>query len=233
MYHGAVLALLLAISLAVPVEVERVLAVVNGAPILSSDLELAELARLVPREPTEDTAAYRAAEVEALIVLELRWQDLEAAAIAPRVPADLDAAWSAVTERVGGEDALRAMLAEHGLPESALRELVRRAAIVEAYVAGRFAPFVRPTAEEVEAYYRDELSPKLRAAGKSVPELAAVREQIESLLRERKLDAEVQRWTDDLAKRSVVVRYEIGAPETSPPPSAKTQVTPPPTPGGG
>jgi hypothetical protein len=207
-----VLALLLPVLLAV--EVERVLAVVNGVPILASDAELAEASQLIPRQPGEGDVAYRAAVVEALIELELRWQDLEAAALTSRVQVDLDAAWAATVKRAGGADALRDRLAALGLPEAALRTLVRRAAVVEAYVATRFAPFVRSSAAEVEKAWSEELAPQLRAAGKSVPDFAAVRDQVEALLRERKLGDEVERWTAELTKRAEIVRY-LRAPQAS------------------
>jgi len=202
-----VLTLLLPLALAAGVEVERVLAVVNGVPVLASDVDLAEAGQLVPRQPGEGQTAYRRAVVAALVELELRWQDLDAAALSSRVTVDLDAAWAATTRRAGGAAELAARLAAIGLPESALRALVRRAAVVEAYVAARFAPFVKPTNAEVEKAWQEELAPQLRAAGKPVPELTAVREQVEALLRERKLTAEVEGWTADLAKRAEIVRY--------------------------
>jgi hypothetical protein len=202
-----VLALLLPVLLASSVEVERVMAMVNGVPILASDVALATAGALVPRNAGESDESYRRTVVEALVELELRWQDLRAAAIASRVPVDLDAAWSSTLRRVGGEEELRARLERIGLPEAALRDLVRRAAIVEGYVSSRFGPFARPTEQEVEKTWREELVPKLRAAGKPVPALAEVRGQVEALVRERKLTSEVEGWTAELAKRAQIVRY--------------------------
>jgi hypothetical protein len=215
-----VLALFFPVFLAAAVEVERVLALVNGVPVLQSDVDLAEVAALVPRQPGESDTDYQRAVVDALVDLELRWQDLEAAAISSRVAVDLDAAWRATLKRVGGEEELRRRLAGIGLDEPAVRGLVRRAAIVEAYVSTRFGPFVRPTAQEVEKAWQEELVPKLRAAGKPVVDLSEVRGQVEALLRERKLTAEVGRWTSDLAKRAEIVMYAVPAPSPMPPPSA-------------
>jgi hypothetical protein len=189
------------------IEVERVLALVNGVPVLASDIELAEVAELVPRGDGESDADFHRAVLEALIALQLRWQDLEAAALTERVQADLAAAWTSVAARAGGEEALRSRLAAIGLPEETLRDLVRRAAVVEAYVATRFGPFARPTPHEVEDAWNGELAPALKAQGKPIPELAAVRAEVESLVRERKLDAEVSRWTTELEARASVVRY--------------------------
>jgi hypothetical protein len=202
-----VLALLFSLVLASSVEVERVLALVSGVPVLASDVDLAEVAALVPRQQGESEDDYRRVVVEALVDLELRWQDLEASAMAPRISADLDGAWRKMVQRVGGEEELRRRLERIGLSEGALRELLRRAAVVEAYVASRFGPFVRPTAPEVEKTWLEELVPKLKAAGQPVPDLSQVRSQVEALLRERKLTAEGERWTNDLAKRSEIIRY--------------------------
>lgn len=193
--------------LAASVEVERVLALVNGVPVLASDVDLAEVAALVPRQPSESEDDYRRAVVETLVDLELRWQDLEASAMTPRILVDLGGAWSKTVQRVGGEEELRRRLERIGLSEGALRELLRRAAVVEAYVAARFGPFLRPTAPEVEKTWVDELVPKLKATGQPVPDLSQVQPQVEALLRERKLSTEVERWTADLAKRSEIIRY--------------------------
>lgn len=183
------------------------LALVNGAPVLASDVDLAEVAQLVPRGDGESDGDYRRAVLEALVALQLRWQDLEAAALTERVQIDLAAAWSSVVARAGGNEALQARLAAVGLPEETLRDLVRRAAVVEGYVATRFGPFARATPREVEDTWSGELAPALAARGKPVPELAAVRAEVEALVRERKLDAEVRRWTAELEARASVVRY--------------------------
>jgi hypothetical protein len=202
-----VLGLFLAIVLAAPVEVERVLAVVGSTPVLASDAELAELVQLVPREAGEDDESYRRAVVDALIALELRWQDLSSAGMTARVQADVDAAWAAVTKRAGGETALQARLAATGLGAADLRALIGRAAVVQAYAVNRFAPFVRPTDDEVETLYQRELVASLERDGQPVPPLDQVRASLEAILRERKLDAEIERWTAELAARTQVQRY--------------------------
>ncbi len=209
------LTLLLPVLFAAAVEVERVLALVNNVPVLASDVELAEVGALVPREPAESDADYDRAVLDALVDLELRWQDLQTAGIAARTQVDIDAAWRTTVERAGGEDALREKLAKLGFNEAPLRELVRRAAVVQSYVASRFGPFVRPTAKEVEAFWQQELVPQLKSQGKAVPPLAEVRAKVEALLRERKLGAEIDRWTAELAKRAEIVRYLAPPPVSS------------------
>lgn len=201
------LALLVCALLAAPVEVERVLAMVNGVPVLASDVDLAQTAGLVPRKAGESDGDYRGAVVGALIALELRWQDLSAAGVVQRTPVDMEAAWRGVVERAGGAEKLRDHLTALGLDEAMLKELVHRAAVVEAYVARRFAPFVRPTQEELEGAYRAEVLAPAQRSGQQPPTLEAVRPQLEALVKERKLDAEVERWTAELERRAEVTRY--------------------------
>ena len=205
MYHEGVLALVLALAMAT-VPVERVVAVVNGVPVLETDVRLAEIAQLVPRLPEEDAAAYRRTVTTALVDLELRWQDLKSAAIAQRTAVDMDRVWAAAQSRAGG--ALDGALAAAGLDPGMLRHLLLKAAIVQAYVANRFEPFIRPTDAEVESLWRTKLVPELEAAGKSVPSLADVRPQVEALVRENKLQTEIDRWTQELAQRAEIVRYD-------------------------
>jgi len=221
--------LFLPLLMATAVEVERVLAVVNGVPILASDAELAEIAALVPRQSDQGDVEYRRAVVEALVDLELRWQDLTAAGITARANPDMTSAWRATVQKAGGEEALHQHLAAVGLGERELRELVRHAAVVQAYVATRFAPFARPTAREVESAWNDELAPQLARAGKPVPPLAEVRGEVVALLRERKISSEVERWTGELAKRAEIVRYVPGAaqPAAPAPASTPTPLAPP------
>ncbi len=199
--------LFLAALLLAQVEIERVIATVNGTPILASDVELVELAGLVPRAAGEDDAAHRRAVEEALIALALRWQDLDRTGLAARVKPNLEAAWATVVTRAGGEESLARKLDAAGLPESLLREIVRRLATVEAYATERFGPFVRPTLQEVEAAYANELLPALTAGAGSPPPLEEVRAQLELLVRERKLVAEIDRWTAELAARARIQRY--------------------------
>lgn len=198
---------LLAATLLAKVEVERVVAVVNRTPILASDVEIVELAGLVPRSPGESDGTHHDAVREALIALSLRWQDLDRTGLAARIRPDLDASWASVVARAGGAEILLQRLAAAGLSEALLRELVRRMATVEAYAAERFGPFVRPSPQEVEAAYATELVPALAARGSASPPLDEVRGQLEELVRERKLAAEIERWTAELAARARIRRY--------------------------
>lgn len=197
----------LAAAIVAQVEVERVVAVVNATPILASDVELVELASLLPRAPGEDDGTHRGTITEALIDLALRWQDLDRSGLAARTKPNLEAAWAAVVARAGGAEALAQKLDAAGLPETLLRELVHRLATVEAYAAARFGPFVRPTPQEVEAAYTTEVVAPLAAQGSDAPPLDQVRGQLEELLRQRKLAAEVERWTAELAARARIQRY--------------------------
>lgn len=188
-------------------EVERVLALVNGVPILASDVELAEIAGIVPKMPQEEEASYRKAVLEALIALELRYQDLVEARLEQRVSYDWQAAWQRVVTQAGGEEQLVRKLSEHGFSQGELLRLIKRAALVEAYVAKWFAPSLRVTQGELEAYYRQEFLPRWPVGQGPPPPLEQVRPQLEALVKETKLLEQVQIWTEELARRGEVIRY--------------------------
>jgi hypothetical protein len=80
-------------------------------------------------------------------------------AIAPRIPVDLDAAWRKAVSRVGDEGELHRR-PRIGSSEGALRELLRRAAVVEAYVASRFGPFSSAERTEVDKAWRTRSDPQ-------------------------------------------------------------------------
>lgn len=198
------LACLLFASPGLGVVVEQVLALVNGVPILSSDVELAVIANLVPRVPGEGEKEYYNAVVEAFIALELRYQDLQAAHLEQRLVVDWDAAWNKVIRQAGGEVELSRRLAAAGLSRESLMQLIRRAALVEAYVAQRFASSLRVSQEEIQSAY-EVAFPEEGSSNR--PPLAEVRPQLERLVREKKLREAVSRWTEELAQRGEVLRY--------------------------
>lgn len=188
------------------VEVERVLALVNGVPVLRSDVELAEIANLLPRAPSEGEKEYHNAVLEALIALELRYQELKTAHLDQRLSVDWEAAWEKVVQQAGGEGELSRRLAAAGLSRESLMHLVRRAALVEAYVAQRFASSLRVSQEEIQKAYEAAFPQGPQVSGNR-PLLAEVRPLLERLVREKKLAEAVNRWTQELAQRGEVLRY--------------------------
>ena len=187
--------------------VEEVLAVVGSTPILLSDVELAELVRLVDREPDEDEATYRSRLLDARIRLEIEFRDIEDGGLLFRLELDPKRARETLIERAGGEQLLLGSFAEKGLVEADFDELVLRATAVDAFVQQRLRPRITVNMDEIEAAYQQLLVDEIATSDEPVPPLAQVREQLHQLLVERKLNDEIERWIERAEDRQEVLRF--------------------------
>jgi hypothetical protein len=187
--------------------VEEVLAVVGNTPILHSDIELAALVNLDPRDPIETPEAYRKRLLESRIRLEIQFRDLEESGVLFRLSIEASRARAALVARAGGEEVLDAELRQHGLIEPDIDELALRVAAVDAYVEQRLRPRVTVTIEEIETAYQELLVNEIAASDDEVPPLVTVRDRLHELLIERKLNEEIERWLERAAARQEVTRY--------------------------
>jgi len=162
---------------------ERILAVVDGRPVLQSDVRLAEEVRGLDAERA----------LEAVIDERLMFAE------ASRVPQ------AAVTaeeeERALGRLFERQPALRERAGEGDVRRLVRRQLAILKYVEFRFRPQVRVTAEEVEKAYASEYGGK----GDALP-LTAVAGALEEKLAHAALDERVESWVHEL-RAAADVRY--------------------------
>ena len=165
-----------------PVLVERILAVVDGRPLLLSEVRVVERLRGLSQKEA----------LEALIAERLMLR--EAARL------------SQTTVSPEEEDrALRALQADtpaaRGLPERELRRLVRRQAAILKYIDFRFRPQVSVADQDLQRAYQEA------HAGRSDPpplesEAPALRERLLA----RAMDQKIEAWVAELRK-AADVRY--------------------------
>jgi hypothetical protein len=162
--------------------IERILAVVDGRPLMLSEVALMERLRGVERGVA----------LEALIDEALMFRD------ASRLPATLattddeERAYAALRERVGA-DAARL--------EGGLRRLARRQVAILKYVEFRFGPQVRVDDEAARAVYGAEYQGR-----DDVPPFETVRDEIRERLHRAGLDEAVEAWVAEL-RAGAEVRY--------------------------
>lgn len=127
---------------------DRLVAVVNGRPILLSDVRAASAFGLIDAADGQGPEAALARMIERTLVLEEvdRYGPSEPAAA--RVAQRVDA----VRARLGPA-AFAAALARSGLDEAALGGLARDQLRIDDYLAQRFGAAAQPTDEEVQRYY--------------------------------------------------------------------------------
>jgi hypothetical protein len=163
--------------------VERIPAVVDGRPVLQSDVRLVEEVRgLAPDEA-----------LEAVIDERLMYAEASRVPQSMVTPAEEERALRQLQEE-------RAELRERVL-ETDLKRLVRRQLAILKYVEFRFRPQVRVTTEELEKAYAAEHGGK-----EDAPPLTAVAAALEERLARRALDERLETWVREL-RSGAEIRY--------------------------
>jgi hypothetical protein len=186
--------------------VEEVLAVVGITPILYSDVTLTALVQLVERT-TEEDQLYRSRLLDARIRLEVEYRDLEESGLLFRLDLDPQPVREALIDRAGGAEVLEREFAFNGLTWPDLEELALRIAAVDAYVEQRLRPRVAVTMEEIEAAYQELLVAEIATVDEPPPPVAAVQDELRTVLVERKLNEEIERWLARAEERQEVTRF--------------------------
>jgi hypothetical protein len=187
--------------------VEEVLAVVGNTPILYSDVTLAALVHLLEPDAAESDQDFRSRLLDARIRLEVEFRDLEESGLLFRLELDTQKARSALIARGGGAEELEPQLAASGLSWPDLDELALRIAGVDAYVQQRLRPRVSVSMEEIDAAYQELLVAEIATADEPPPPIAVVQDQLRTLLVERKLNEEIERWLVRAGDRQEVTRF--------------------------
>jgi peptidyl-prolyl cis-trans isomerase SurA len=207
--------------------VDRVVAVVDEDPILLSDVERVIGLKLAQEQPGESREQLERRVLDGLIEQRLRLHEIARFGFEEAPLEDVEKQYENLRSRFPDEEAFRAELDRLGLDESAVRQVLARQLSILSYVEERLGPRVFVGVDDIRRYYNDTLVPELREAGKPVPPLDDVREQIRGVLRESRLNDEIVRWTDDLRKKADVVDL-LDAPERPLPPVVDTLPRKPP-----
>jgi hypothetical protein len=188
--------------------IDRIVVVVNRTPILASDCdeELRFEALVDGRAPDATPKAMEAA-VARLIDQMLIEQQMTASKYAPAGDAETEAAVERVKQQVSPDRRQwSAALQRYGLPESVVLEHLRRQVNQLRYIELRFQSEARPTPDAVQRYYREQYLPRLRAAGGGDKALADVREPIEQILTEQRIDQLLAAWLQTLRSQAQIER---------------------------
>lgn len=190
--------------------VDRVVAVVDEDPILDSDIERVVRLGLLPAIAGESVGERRRRALDLAIEQKLRLHEVDRFGFEETPLALVDRQIEETRSRFASEVEFRAELARLGLDEGSLRQLLARQLAVLAYVEERLGPRVFVSVDDIGRYYNEELLPELARTGTpaaEIPALESVRESIRAVLRERRLNDEIDRWTADLRGKADVVDY--------------------------
>ncbi len=178
---------------------ERTVAVVGGAVITQSDVDLAVTLGLVVPGADGPAASATGAVIDRWLMLH------EVARFSPAEPGEtvLQAQLALVRDRIGGEEALAAALVRGGFTTARLSAWLRDDLRVAAYLKQRFASAGAPADTDVTAYVETHRA-ALEQGGVAPADLARVAR--ERLVAERRRDL-IGDWLGDLRGRTEVVEF--------------------------
>lgn len=199
---------------------DRVLAVVDEDPILASDLDRAIALGLKQPREGEDETVFRRRVLNELIEERLRFHEIDRFGF-ESVPVDeIEAQVAQIRGRFPDDKTFQATLKEQGLTLKQLRQLVARQLMVLTYVDEQLGPRVFVSLDDINNYYQGVLTPEMQKRGQPVPPLEDVRDEIRTVLKERKLNEAIERWTEEL-RRQADIRIYFNPPAGQLPPVVK------------
>lgn len=196
-----------------PVVLDRVIAVVNGRAILSSDLREEMLLSVL--EPGENEAgtetppqALQRLISRTLIRQQIREEDARSLEPTPKEVEDRISEIRkqlpiCVRENCATDAGWNEFLVRHGLTETRVRAYLRARMQILRFIEMRFRQGIQISPQDVEAYYRDTLVPQYQQ-GQAVPQLSAVAPRIEEILLQQQVNAMFSGWLDSLRKQGEV-----------------------------
>lgn len=188
-----------------PALTDRIVALVDGDPILLSDVERAIGLGLLGGRAGSEPAAERRRVLDLLIEQRLRYHEIERYGFQEVSVQTIEEQVERLRSRFPDEASFEQRLRELELDGDRLRQLIARQLLTLAFVEERLGPRVMVGLDEIRRYYEESLVSAMRDRGEAAPPLESVREQIRALLKEQRLNEEIDRWTSELRREADVV----------------------------
>lgn len=187
--------------------VDRVVAVVDEDPILQSEVTQVYELRMVRRLDGEIDRALRRRILDQLIEQRLRFHEIDSFGFVELPTEEVEKGFAGIRGRFASDSAFEIRLKKVGLEADSLRQLVARQLMVLTYVDERLGPRVFVDLDDIRAYYDATFAPEMRQSGAVVAPLQDVREAIRAVLKEKRLNEEIERWTEELRRQADVEDY--------------------------
>lgn len=196
-----------------PVVLDRVVAVVNGRAILSSDLREETLLSIL--EPNERNASAETPQValqrlisRTLIRQQIREEDARsieptAEDIQQRIAEIRKELPICVRENCATDAGWNEFLTRHGLTEAHVRSYLRGRMEILRFIEMRFKQGIQISQQDVETYYHNTLVPQYQR-GQAIPQLSAVAPRIEEILLQQQVNMMFSGWLDSLRNQGEV-----------------------------
>jgi hypothetical protein len=140
--------------------------------------------------------------------------EAKAARYAPPPPQDVDRAVANFEKQFHSPEEYRDRCAQAGISAAAVRRLIAEELYLNRFMDYRFRAAAQVSDEAVEAYYRDEFAPQLKAQNQPVPPLDDVDDNIREVLIQRTISERAQKWLDETRDR---LKLDIVSQNPAPP----------------
>jgi hypothetical protein len=189
--------------------IDRVIATVNGHPILQSDWEeaISYEAFIDGRSLDKLTPEDRRATLDRLIDQELLREQVQSVPLSYENREQVEQRIQEIRKLYPGaetEPGWRATLVRYGLNEKELEARVASQIELASFVDARLRPGIQVDSRSIEIYYRETLVPQLRKSGGKQVSLAEVSPQIKELLTQAKMNDLLASWLKNLRAESQI-----------------------------
>ena len=190
--------------------VDRIAAVVGDDIILESEIRKLVAVRYLERKPGESDSSYRDGVLDQRVVDLLREKQLRRSSGFDPKPEEVEARVAALEERLARDRGIpaAAALAAAGTTREELSAWVRRGLALDSFVKERLTPRLKLTEADLRAYYDTPFRDAVKKRGLAdVPPFDDVSEEIREVVRELRLNAEIERWTEQLRSETRILIY--------------------------
>jgi hypothetical protein len=186
--------------------IDRIVATVNGQPILQSDWDMAlRCEAFLDQRPLQFTPEAARGSLERLVDQELLRQQIRTFRLKAVSESDLRSRIQEIRKQVpdaASDAGWQAALNRYGITESELDERITDQLEILRFVDVRLRPTVQVDRRSVEEYYRDKLLPQLKQKGEKEVPLVEVSPQIEEVLSQQAMDSLLTELLRDLRQQS-------------------------------
>lgn len=193
------------------------MAVVDEDPVLASEVERVIALGLAQPQKGEQNDVFRRRILNELIEQRLRFHEIDRFGF-EQVPVDMiEKNVAQIRARFPNEAAFRKALQDLGMTQQSLRQLVAQQLMVMTHVEEQLGPRVFVSLDDINQYYRNVLTPQMQKLGQTVPPVEDVRDQIRNVLKQQRLNEELDKWTEELRRKADIHVYFDSPPGQLPP----------------
>ena len=200
--------------------IDRIVALVNGQPVLLSDWQdrVRYDAMLDQRPLDQITPEQQQDALQQVIDQQLVEQQIRGRTVPPPGKEEIQSRVAELRHDIPGastspgnaspgassDDAWQSLLRQYGFTEDQVVALLEAQIRMVHFVTAEITPGVRVENQSVLAYYRQNLVPKLRKSGQPIPALEDVSADIRQILLQQKAGELLQEWLQTLRNQSEI-----------------------------